>query len=484
MSILVWMFRKRMRLLLPLIVFLIMGLTVDFTQAQDTAIAPTISMDFQDADLKDVLKVFSQQANLNFIASENVKDRKVTLYLDQVSVQDALDTIITANNLAYEQKPDSRIFIVKEWGKPDVETVTKIFPLQYARVKGYELTAAAEAKGASKNIGIREVIEKLLTKHGSVIEDSRTNSLVVTDVPSQFERIEPAIAELDVKLSQVMIEAEIVEASLETIDKLGIQWGNADSGALLSSAGASRITTWPFVNQGEGVSVALPSSTLYTGYINASNLGGTLALLVKDTDAKILARPKIMTLNNETAEIKIIADTAIASQEVTTSVGEQVSSAVTSFERTETGVTLKVTPQINKSGEITMVIEPSVTNVKPSTLFSALNPNTRTVKTTVNIMDGQTLIIGGLINTEDEKIFRKVPFLGDIPFLGNAFRKKDDTTTDKELVIFITPHLIKDSEEVASLPSPDYGFDVQSGPDSFEIKESVMDDVLDSFEGR
>ena len=159
-----------------IIVFLLFGLIFNLSRAQSEselseqfelasaqlsktqAVSPVISMDFQDADLKDVLKVFSQQAGLNFIASENIKDRRITLYLDEVLVEDALNTIMGANNLTYEQKEDSKIFVVKEWGRPEVETITKVFPLQYARVKGYELTAAGEEKKESKAIGIEDII--------------------------------------------------------------------------------------------------------------------------------------------------------------------------------------------------------------------------------------------------------------------------------------------------------------------------------------
>ncbi|MEE9316453.1 MAG: secretin N-terminal domain-containing protein [bacterium] len=489
-----------------IIVFLLFGLIFNLSRAQSESelseqfelasaqlsktqdISPVISMDFQDADLKDVLKVFSQQAGLNFIASERIKDRRVTLYLDEVTVEDALNTIMSANNLTYEQEEDSNIFVVREWGKPEVETITKIFPLQYARVKGYELTTAGEEKKESKKIGIEDIIEKILSQtkddkgqeYSKVIGDIRTNSLIITDVPRQFPKIEKAIKELDIKLPQVMIEVEIIETALDTIDKLGIEWGTAAEGELFQGAGAARSHTWPYRSTSALVGPTGVVDNLYLGYISATNLEGTLAMLAQDTNTKILARPRILTLNNETAEIKITADTAIASLEQITS-SEEIAASTVSAERVETGVTLKVTPQINKENEITMFIEPSVTNTKWSQYFSGtyVDPQTRSAKTTVTVRDGETVIIAGLINVEDTKISKKVPFFGDIPLLGYLFRKKDEQVTDKELIIFITPYLVKERVKTAGFPLE------KQTPWEYEnsgLKEEAMEKILDRLE--
>jgi len=485
--------KERVVLLASVALLLLLGLSFNLSQASEEfelasakvsetkLLSPVISMDFQNADLKDVLKVLSQQANLNFIASEKIKDRKITLYLDKVSVKDALSTIMNANNLVYEQELGSEIFVVKEWGRPEVETITMIFPLQYARVKGYELVMAGEGAGSSNGLGINEVIEKLVTRYGQVVEDARTNSLVVTDLPSQFPKIEKAIAELDVKLPQVMIEVEVIETSLESIDKLGILWGDATTGILGAAYGAGRSATFPFTkSQGMGkVGQDGNPIELYTGYISAMDLGGTLAMLKKDINTKILARPKILTLNNQTAEINITADTAVSSTTTDITAEGGIATSGTTIERYETGVTLMVTPQINKAGEITMSIEPSVINAKSSLLSGIYDPHTRSVKTTVTISDGETVIIGGLINTEEEKISRKVPFFGDIPLLGNLFRKKDDTATDKELIIFITPHLVDAGTKTAALVLQkqmpyEYG--------NLRLKEEAMERILDGFE--
>ena len=127
-----------------------------------------------------------------------------------------------------------------------------------------------------------------------------------------------------------------------------------------------------------------------------------------------------------------------------------------------------------------MAIEPEVLTTKASEFFSNfVDPQRRSAKTTVTIRDGETVVIGGLIDTEDEKVLRKVPFLGDIPLLGHLFSKKDDNSQDKELVIFITPHLIKDGPQTAELSAQELPWE---DPDLGSKKDEAMEDVLDKFE--
>jgi general secretion pathway protein D len=175
----------------------------------------TISMDFQDANLKDVIKIFSIQSGLNFIASEAVQDRRITLFLDKVSVKEAMDKLFKANNLTYELDQEAKIFIVKDWGKPEIETITKIFYLKYATVSSSSImqemykqissigttssttgssgSAGSSASGGTgkyaseEDVGITEAVKKNLSSAGSVIEDYRTNSLIVTEIPSRFQ---------------------------------------------------------------------------------------------------------------------------------------------------------------------------------------------------------------------------------------------------------------------------------------------------------
>jgi type II secretory pathway component GspD/PulD (secretin) len=186
-------------------------------------------------------------------------------------------------------------------------------------------------------------------------------------------------------------------------------------------------------------------------------LGTTLTMdyLRTLTDTKFLARPKLLTLNNETAEIRIATNESIGVKTTTTSAGGQTGSTTAEAERTETGVILRVTPQVNpETGEITMFIYPKVAEATGgSTITSGSNtyvfrdPEERSTKSTVRVKDGETVVIGGLIRNEFLQVEKKLPILGDIPLLGMLFRHKggtSDKNKERELLVFITPHIIKD----------------------------------------
>lgn len=436
---------------------------------------PLISMDFQDANLKDILKVFSIQSGLNFIASEAVRDRKITLYLDKVPLSNAMDKLFKANNLAYELDKKDNIFIVKEMGKT-IETVTKVFYLKYATVSSSSLKEEmssqikAEAGGGGggegkwkveTDVGITTAVKKLLSEAGSVIEDFRTNSLIVIDVPAHMEIISQLITSLDVSVPQVLLEVEMLDVSKNVVDKLGMDWADAGSFAM-QVISAARMTTFPLSMFAPLDGIAgLTSAGDNTQKFTPGDLSFPTTLkLVFDylrtrTDTKFLARPRLLTLSNETAEIRIATDETIGVTQTTSTVVGGATTATA--ERTETGVLLRVTPQVNaEAGEITMFIYPKVAEAIASTIQSDLgsfrDPEERSTKTMVRVKDGETVIIGGLIRNEFVRTDRRVPFLGDIPLIGALFRHKGGTSSvpdknkERELLVFITPRIVKDTD--------------------------------------
>ncbi|MBU4343640.1 MAG: hypothetical protein KJ902_03285 [Candidatus Omnitrophica bacterium] len=394
-----------------------------------------ISMDFQNADLKTVLKIFSQQAGLNFVASQKVKDRTVTIYFDNVSVEDALNHIMDANNLMYEQKPGSNIFIVKESGKEEVETITKIYELKYAQLSSITEKGSS---AATQEAEIVKVLKGILTKNGKIVTDKRSNNLIIKDVPSQFAIIEDVISRLDIRTPQVMIEAEIIETTTALIDYLGVNWSSG-TGTFGAYNGPVQTTNWPYKGKlfDEGL-ISTPGGLSFAG--TTANLHA----LMTSADTKILARPKVLTMNNETARIELSSkEIAIATEANTTS--NDVTSTGTAYEEKDTGVILEVTPQISKDGYITMHIKPDITSLAASRFTGQFDTHKRATETTVMVKDGETVVIGGLIKATHEHSERKIPFLGDIPVLGYAFRYRSKDDADKELIIFITPRIVKDS---------------------------------------
>ena len=465
------------------------------TQDQEKRAAPIfISVDFQDAQLKDVLKILSQQSGLNFIATEQVKGKRITLYLNKVSVQDALDSIVEINNLTYEQAPGSDIFIVKKPIPPtpptaaEMELITRIFRLNYAPVcipeeeeedeestGEYSTGEEEEETGGALEGDIVVLIRQMLTSKvtenemgvvttqylGSIAIDSRTNSIVVTDTPDKLKIIEGIIVKLDVPVPQVMIEVEVIETSLQTLEDLGFQWGT--NGEIFSFSPAASDLIFPFHHISKNNWLGWPGSAgavdtkvvedykgIYPGTLGTDSLKVTLDLLVTEQKVKILARPKILTLNNVTAQINVNANDALEVKTIfeTTQYDSKEIPEVLRPEKTERpGVSLSVTPTINEDRFITMVIEPKLISKTLSDVstddYVIYDLGFRTAKTTVMVNDGETVIIGGLITKAEDHTIKKTPFLGDLPIVGNLFRHKDTNDEDVEIVFFITPYIVE-----------------------------------------
>ncbi|MFA5187658.1 MAG: secretin N-terminal domain-containing protein [Patescibacteria group bacterium] len=461
-----------------------------------------ISMDFQDASLKTILKVFSEQSGLNFIASQNVQDRTVTLYLVDVPLQEALNKIMSANNLTYELDTGSNIFVVKEWGQPAVETITKVFFLKYARIKGSKLQQAiddastAGAAGGTTSGGgststssgggeeeggtLEDSIKAILTSSGKVVSDTRTNSLVITDIPSQFSVIEKIVEILDTQTPQVMIEVEMLDVDKTTIDEMGTDM----SGQILSITGSSTQSKFPsFLATGTN-----PAASAFTyGTLSADVFTATFELLTTDTKTKFLARPRILTLSNESAEIKITTNEAIGQNTVISS-SQSTSETTLEAERVETGVALKVTPQVDaNTGYVTMFVQPTVSVAKTGATFAGTtykDPETRTSVGTLRVKDGETIVVGGLIRQTEETTLKRMPFLSDIPLVGALFRHKDKNVADRELIVFITPHIVGYKEAVQLARGdvrygPTSSFREQSSP---VARKEVVDSVLERWE--
>lgn len=452
-----------------------------------------ISMEFKDVDLKTVLKTFSEQTGINVIASEEVGRRTITLYLEDVTVMDALDRILASAELVSERPAGSQIYVVKpkpaETGEAQVVTVTRVYRLKFARVSTSRLAKAVEALGSqtpfeaqkltasastgssggasggtggasaggfggggggaggAADVGIDKVIENLLTSFGKVVVDGRTNSLIVTDLPDNFARIDAVLKALDIKTAQVLVEAELLETTLSKLKDLGVEWGTGTEGTFVTLTPAKRTTRFPFADFFHGERTSPGAITL--GTLDLSQAQGVLQALERDTDTKILARPKVLTLDNESAVIKLTTNQAIGFQ---TSTVSQAGQTTATPERTITGVILVVTPQVNEGGFITMLVEPSVSKVvaaqiqPPSSVGgTVVDPKSRSARALVRIRNGETLVMGGLIDRSEQEVLQRVPILSGIPVLGAAFKNKEIDRTASELIVFITPRIVDES---------------------------------------
>ena len=453
-----------------------------------------ISMDFENAKLKDVLKIFCQQSGLNFIAGENVKLKAITLYLNKVTVQDALDSIIKANGLTYERQEDSDIFIVKESGEPQIVLETKIYKLKYAFAEDRTLMKIGDDVAETIK-GIKEIIEKLLTPNGSLTIDERTNSIIITDIPSRFALIDRAIAGLDCLLPQVIIEARIVELTTSDLDQLGVNWSSL-AGYTIGFRSPSRTyssnrqggqarsdqysTTSKDSNQFDRV--ISPSGTLETttidldlsndrsltdtftrtllkgdlrsAILSADDFELTLSLLLTDTNTDIISCPNIVTEHAKEAKITVGEEYPIPSFAWN---DDTASWEVQGFEYKDIGILLRVIPfATRKDKNITLEVHPEISNISGFSNFQGIQIPiiaTKQATTKVAISDGETLAIGGLIQTRDTSTEIKVPVLGDIPVLGRLFKHKEATKVKTNTIIFITPHIMEKGKLPTDLSS-------------------------------
>ena len=485
---------------------LMLPIEQDELAAVESAEPLRLSMEFQDANLSDVLKIFSEQTGINVIASSGIGETPITLYLREVRVLDALDQILTAANLTYERAQDSDIYIVKAKSGDQGRTITRVYRLKYARVSESVLATAATAfaaqtpfeaslestssgssgsggtsassSGSSSETtgkGIDTVLKNLLTGEGKLVVDSRTNSLIMTDVPENFPRIEAALATLDVRTRQILVDAEIVETSFDKLKDLGVEWGTGAEGDLLNfNGGSGRSTRFPLGSLGR---MAPSGSTAFgTNTISMAAFDGVLQALQLDTNTKILARPKVLTLDNESAIIRLTSDETIGFTTGSQATTETVTSQP---ERTTTGVVLVVTPQVNDDGYITMIVEPAVTKTVASKITApqgsanTRDPKTRSSRSLVRIRSGDTLVVGGLIDRSEQEMVRRVPILSGIPVLGEAFKNTEVNNNASELIVFVTPRVL-DENPTTMVAS--------SNPSSFGRAQEAVDGKQDLIE--
>lgn len=416
-------------------------------------------MDFKDASLEDVLKIFSQQSGMNFIAASDLQNKRVTLFFDNIPVEEALEKVLDANGLEYEVQQGSDIFIVKPKPGEGQDLVTRIYRLKHASVPSSKINSTVNIEsgsssgsgssggGASSSAGaggggILAAVRGLLTRYGKVMEDPRTNSLIVTDSPGQFKDIEMLISRLDVAVPQVLIEVEMLDVSKNSADLIGVKF----SDKLAELTGATRQVLYPWdLHKLKDKSYAFADPEYTAGLLDTSVSRMIVQFLQTRTDTRNLARPRIVTLNNQSAEIKISTDEAIGVTTQTTSAGGSADTTKEA-ERVKTGVFLLVTPQANlANGEITLAVVPRVIQARTGATFgdqTFKDAEERGSQQIMKVKNGETVVVGGLMRSDELETVTKLPVLGDLPLVGRAFRHKDKSTSERELLIFITPSIV------------------------------------------
>ncbi|MBI3991089.1 MAG: secretin and TonB N-terminal domain-containing protein, partial [Candidatus Omnitrophica bacterium] len=398
------------------------------TNQQANGSAELISLDYKDAQLSSVLRSLSYSYHLNLIATKDITG-KVTVTLQNVTLEEALHAILDVNGYTFTRK-GKLIYITPGPGLEGIGIVTTAIPLKYL---------IASDAGA--------LLQKAISTKGDIRMNEATNSLVVTDYASNIDKIKSVLQEIDVQPIQVLIEAKLVDITEKDFQNFGLSY-TADYKPVGDNKGLfDRNTATQEELAGAG-NFAGPSSALTGGQLKITNLTleeilGTVTLdaLIQDNKAHLLASPSITTLNGKEARI-IIGERFPYKEKTQTTTG-----TIETTKFVEIGTTLRVTPRVSPDGWITMSVHPEVSSLT-SSLDAGPRVATREADATIRVKDGQTIIIGGLIKRQDDRVHGRLPLLGYVPILGWFFSKSSTDLQSTELVVFITPRVLRNPEEM------------------------------------
>lgn len=290
----------------------------------------------------------------------------------------------------------------------------------------------------------------------SIDASKSNNAIVMTGPPDMLDNMQAIIAKLDVQRAQVLVEALIVEVSSDAGDDLGVAWSTGDLTNLKGSDGIAAVNTLgnlaPLARDGTGATIG-PAAGITLGYYTGGNLQAAIRALSTNSKANVLSTPSVLTLDNQQAQIMVGSNIPIITGQSTGS-ASTTDNPFTTIERQDIGVTLKITPQINADKSVTLDILQEVQTVAPvanTALASAQDivTNKRSVSTKVVVNNDRTLVLGGLISSQQQDIESKVPILGDMPLLGRLFRSTSKTSSKQNLMVFIHP-IVVDSELMAN----------------------------------
>jgi type IV pilus assembly protein PilQ len=433
-----------------------------------------LSLNFQNIEVRALLQVIADFTNFNVVTSDTVTGN-VTLRLKDVPWDQALDIILQAKGLGL-RKSGNVIWIApkdelaaKE--KVDLESRQQIAALEPVRTQSFQLnyTKAEEvAKGLTgQNAGGGGGgSSRILSSRGSVIFESRTNQLFVTDIPSKLEEVQTLIGKIDIPVRQVLIEARIVIADDKFGRSLGAKLGMADlrgirggipgynvggnnqvavtgnMNAIGATTGQTTATAVPF---NDTQFVNLPANGLNnfgpaTFALSLFNAGANrflnleISALEADGKGKVVSSPRVITADQVKALIE--QGEELPYQTAT-------SSGATALQFRKANLKLEVTPQITPEGNVILDVDVNKDSVGRNTA-AGFAIDTKHVKTQVLVENGGTVVIGGIFEQTDREDVTKVPLLGDVPYLGNLFKTKTNSSSKTELLIFITPKVVSD----------------------------------------
>ena len=471
-----------------------------------------VTVNFKEVDIKTVLHYLSEVSGVDIIPSPGVEG-KVTMRLRDKPWEVALD--IVTRNYGYVYSKEGDIIRVIPKGQLNAEEpVTEVITLNNL-IREIELKkelstddVIVEAKEESIDqlmLAVNAIVDSRRGESATFIES--VNSIIVTAIPARVSAVKAMIAKIDTKTPQIVMDVKVIEIGLTKDERFGIDWNT-----VITISGAERPTTFPFKSTGllplvngpfqegyfptwgvqgtpdntrfpyldpavltPGVGTAPTAGAIFSyGSLDFSTFTATLQLLKQRGDTEVLSSPRITTLDNQKATIKVVDKLMLQKTQETTAT-QAVGVVTVEFEKEddarETGVKLTVIPHVNDDNEISVNLLPEVSTNSGFTALPivgnittyALTFNSREANTIIRVKDGETAFLGGLIRKTITKTDNKFPILGDllggIPGVGGLFRYEADVVTRSELVFFVTVYLVKDGKDTIPVTRTEDYFD-------------------------
>jgi type IV pilus secretin PilQ/predicted competence protein len=425
-----------------------------------------ISLDLQETDIDNALRIIAEVSNLNIIASDDVTG-KVTLRLIDVPWDQALDVILKTNGL--DQVTEGNVI--------------RIAPVEKLREEREALIEANKAKERLEDLKVnyirvsyakatemKEQVEAVLSERGSVAIDERTNQLIIKDITKGQDESAQLIKKLDLRTPQVLLETQIVEASRGVLRDLGFQWNFSYSEAPATGNATglnfpnSIVSGGSYQGQGGGPANAISfpaaldaqgtAGTAITTILDSADgsraLSMRLTALEQDNQVRVISRPQVATVNNKQAEIKSTQTVRVrlpsAGLAVATGSGAAAQGgAASAFQEIDVGISLKVTPQASPDYYVLLDVNAKSSTFGDREVDGIPSTLEREATSTILVKSGQTFALGGVYRINDADRSSGVPYLRTIPILGQLFRRSFIDKSDEELIFFITPHIVEGS---------------------------------------
>ncbi|WP_171062712.1 type IV pilus secretin PilQ [Acinetobacter sp. CIP 102082] len=441
-----------------------------------------ISLDFQDIEVRRVLQLLADFTGINMVAADTVQGN-ITLRLKDVPWDQALDIVLKTKNLDKRRNgnviwiaPVSELIKAEEEEAKAIAQSVKLAPLQteyirlsYAKAADIEklITQGKNSSNNNNSSGMANndtLVDGLLSPRGTLSTDPRTNTVIINDTSQKIDQIRKMVDLLDVSVKQVMIEARIVSASTDFSKEMGVKWGVLSQGITNNRnllVGGSDTTLWNLrepekdsdlggykytIERPDNLNVDLGAVTpgasrIAFGLISLSDFMLDLELSAVQADGygEVISTPKVMTADKQTAKIESGSQVPFSSS---TGTG---ANATPKIEFKDVVLSLDVTPSITPDGKVQMNLDikkDSIAGVTPQGQFYF---NKNMVNTNVLVNNGETVVLGGIFEETSNNSQTKVPFLGDLPYVGKLFRRDSKTENKRELLIFVTPRIVNDT---------------------------------------